>query len=289
MDISFLKTFIEVYRTSHFGKAADNLFVTQSTVSARIRQLENELGVQLFKRDRNNIQLTPAGQKFLKHAESIIDVWNRACLDINIQAEGKTPFVIAAVPSLWDAFLGNLIVALKEKYQDMAIVAEASATESLIRALLGQAIDIAFTYDFPQIPELIVREAMEFELIMISSESNQTAVNALMNDYIFVDWGNAFSREHARHFPDSPALDLKMDLGHTVHQIIKDYGGAAYLPEPMVRQDLADNRLHRVKDAPAINRKSFAIYRQNTDQRLVDDLIQLLNQYHPVVHPPTQV
>jgi len=43
MDINILKTFLEVHRTCHFGNAAENLFVTQATVSVRIRQLEDEL------------------------------------------------------------------------------------------------------------------------------------------------------------------------------------------------------------------------------------------------------
>ncbi|MGH8579235.1 MAG: LysR family transcriptional regulator [Gammaproteobacteria bacterium] len=48
MDTEVLKTFLEVNRTRHFGKAAGNLFITQSAVSARVRQLEEAVGVALF-------------------------------------------------------------------------------------------------------------------------------------------------------------------------------------------------------------------------------------------------
>ena len=58
MYITHLRTYLEVYRTRYFSKAAGNLFVTQSAVSARIRQLEDKLGVRLFTRNRNNIQPT---------------------------------------------------------------------------------------------------------------------------------------------------------------------------------------------------------------------------------------
>ena len=63
MDTELLKTFLEVSRTRHFGRAAEALYLTQSAVSFRIRQLENQLGVNLFTRHRNNIRLTPAGEK----------------------------------------------------------------------------------------------------------------------------------------------------------------------------------------------------------------------------------
>ena len=65
MDIELLKTFLELSRTRHFGRAAENLFISQSAVSARIRQLEDSIGAPLFTRDRNNIQLTSAGERFL--------------------------------------------------------------------------------------------------------------------------------------------------------------------------------------------------------------------------------
>ena len=53
VDTELLKTFLEVSRTRHFGRAAEALYLTQSAVSFRIRQLENQLGVNLFTRHRN--------------------------------------------------------------------------------------------------------------------------------------------------------------------------------------------------------------------------------------------
>ncbi len=72
MDTELLRTFLEVQKTRHFGKAADNLYLTQSAVSFRIRQLEQSLGVTLFNRFRNNIQLTTAGEMLLPHAQAVL-------------------------------------------------------------------------------------------------------------------------------------------------------------------------------------------------------------------------
>jgi DNA-binding transcriptional LysR family regulator len=105
MDIQLLKTFLEVYRTRHFGRAADNLYLSQSAVSARIRLLEEELGVSVFTRDRNNIQLTVAGQKLLRYAESISTAWNRARQEMAMGEGGPEPLAVGAVPSLWDIAL----------------------------------------------------------------------------------------------------------------------------------------------------------------------------------------
>lgn len=278
MDINILKTFLEVYRTCHFGKAADNLFVTQSTVSARIRQLENELGVELFKRDRNNIQLTPAGNKFLKHAESILNVWNRARFDINIQEEGKLPFVIGAIPSLWDIYLVNWLGTIREKFPNLSIIGEAVSTDSLIRGLLDQSVDLGFTYDFPQMSGLVISEFLSFNLVMVTTRKSQSLENALGPGYIFVNWGTSFMDEHAKYFPDISGPDIKLNLGHVALEYIRRNGGSAYLPEPMVRDDLKRKTLYIIKDAPEINRKSFVMYQENTSRKeFVEKLVSLNN------------
>ena len=69
MNINLLKTFLEVARLGHFGKAADRVCLTQAAVSARIKQIEDKLGVTLFTRKRNDIQLTAEGRRLAVAAE----------------------------------------------------------------------------------------------------------------------------------------------------------------------------------------------------------------------------
>lgn len=277
MDINFLRTFLEVHRTCHFGKAAENLFVTQSTVSARIRQLEDELGVKLFNRDRNNIQLTAAGQKFLRHAESILNVWNRARMDINFHEEGKLPFVIGAIPSLWDIYIQECLSIVKKNFPDLPVVADAITTENLIRQIYDQSIDLGLTYDYPQVTDLVINDFKSFELIMVNTRKSVTLKKSLESSYVYVNWGTTFANEHARCFPDlKPAM--KLALGHAALEYIRRNGGSAYLPEPMIRHEL-NRTLYRVEGAPAINRKSFAVYREGSNHAdVVKTLLSLCSQ-----------
>ncbi|MBD1381855.1 cidABC operon transcriptional activator CidR [Metabacillus arenae] len=71
MDIRHLKYFIEVSRFSSFTRAADHLFVTQPTISKMIKNLESELGVELFDRSRKQLVLTDAGRVILDQAQKI--------------------------------------------------------------------------------------------------------------------------------------------------------------------------------------------------------------------------
>lgn len=65
MDVRFISTFLDVAQTRHFGKASENLYLTQSAVTARIMLLEEYFNTSLFIRNRNSIQLTSAGEKLI--------------------------------------------------------------------------------------------------------------------------------------------------------------------------------------------------------------------------------
>jgi len=100
LDTELLKTFLEVQKTRHFGKAADNLYLTQSAVSFRIRQLEQSLGVTLFNRFRNNIQLTTAGEMLLPHAQAVLNAIASAKQQIAINYHPERPLQLCLSPEL---------------------------------------------------------------------------------------------------------------------------------------------------------------------------------------------
>ncbi len=75
MNIDQIKTFLEVAATGNFNRAAENLNITQSTVSARIRVLEEQLGRPLFARGHAGARLTPAGQRLRRYALNMQRLW----------------------------------------------------------------------------------------------------------------------------------------------------------------------------------------------------------------------
>ena len=78
MDVKVFRTFLEVARVRHFGRAAENLYLTQAAVSARIKQLEGYFDTQLFIRDRNNIKLTSSGERLIGYAEVMVSTLQQA-------------------------------------------------------------------------------------------------------------------------------------------------------------------------------------------------------------------
>ena len=73
MTLNQLQYFYEAAKTQHFNRAADNLSISQPSLSRAIAALENEMGVILFERMGRNVSLTKAGQVFYEHAEKILE------------------------------------------------------------------------------------------------------------------------------------------------------------------------------------------------------------------------
>ena len=271
MDTDLLKTFLEVYRTRHFGRTAENLYLTQSAVSARVRLLEETLGAPLFTRTRNDIQLTPAGTRLLKHAEAILNAWNRARQDAALGESDKVSLAIGGAFSLWDILLQEWTHVLYQQIPGIALQAEAHGGDVLIRKLLDGALDIAFMFEPPQMAELQVREVANIRLTMVASEPGLTARKAIARGYIMTDWGTAFAIAHARHFPDMPPPAIRMELGRMSLAFLLSCGGATYLAEHMVSDYLQTSRLHRVEDAPVIDRLVYAVYPLASERQTVLD------------------
>jgi len=278
MDAGLLKAFLEVNRSRHFGRAANNLFISQSAVSARIKQLEDELGLRLFTRDRNNIELTTAGRKFLLYAENILNTWNRARQEIAIPEGIDTLLSIAALPSIWDIFLEDWLCWTHKNYNSTALQADVMRTDSIMRNLLDGTIDLGFVFDPPKTPQLLVKELTPVPLVMVSSQSSVSAEAAVRENYVLVDWGTAFAMLHARQYPDAPPPILRAGVGRIALSFINQCGGSAYLPEAMIDQHIGTS-LHIVADAPVIHKDAYAIYSQASNKlETINDVLSWFDQ-----------
>ncbi|MEH8019023.1 HTH-type transcriptional regulator HdfR [Rheinheimera muenzenbergensis] len=259
MDTELLKTFIEVQRTRHFGKAAENLYLTQSAVSFRIRQLEQQLGVNLFSRYRNNIQLTAAGERLLPHAEAMLTALQRAKQDVAVSAEQAVQLSIAATANIWDAFLLQGFISVQQALPGLSWRAESLGREQIARLVLERHLDLAVLFDAPKVDEMQIDKLGDIQLLPVTTHSDRTVHSAMQQQYILVDWGTAFDIQHARHFPELPPPQLRTGSARIALELMQQRGGSAYLPQTMVKPLLDDGSLHLITDAPVMQRELFAV------------------------------
>lgn len=275
MDINDFRTFLEVCRTRHFGQAAKNLCVTQSTVSARIKNIEAQLGTKLFTRERNNIQLTATGEQMRQYAEVITTSWNQARQEIGAANVSRIAFSIGGLPSLWDMTLQHWLNLLVPSHPDLAIHAEIHGADTLYRRITQHTMDIVFLFDQINNDMLVYQPLSNIELILVTSVPELNINDALSDNYIMVDWGTAFINQHVQLFGDTPRPHLHVSHGRIALDYLLANGGNAYLAEPMVADHIKNTELHPVKNAPVTTRTAYAVYNKTSDK--VDLIESLLN------------
>ena len=276
MDTELLRTFLEVHRLRSFTRAAESLYLTPSAVSARIRQLEGTVGRGLFKRNSQRVELTPAGQRLVRHAMGIVDAWDRA--ERHVALDDRSPIGAAGVASFWDVFLQDWLHRVRRRLPEVVPWVEVSAAARIVEKLEHGALQLGFLYSPPQISDFVARELGALDLIMVSSRPARRVEESLAEDYVLVDWGTVFNNDHNRHFPQRPPATARSNSGRVALKLIHACGGSAYLPRALVDADLAAGRLYPVEDAPTFRMQVFAVHTAHGEQReLVERMLGLVD------------
>ena len=277
MDTELLKTFLEVGHTRHFGKAAENLYLTPSAVSFRIKQLESLLGVELFSRHRNNIQITPAGERMRPYAEAILNAWDRAQQDIALSENHALQLSIGAAPNLWDAFLQPYINLVYNSMPGLALRADVISPQLMSRQLLERSLDIAVLFDPPKVDDIKRELLQQVELVMVTSDSDCEPLVKNINNYIKVDWGTAFNMQHAREFAGLPRSILHTSSVRIGLDFMLQNGGAAFLPQTLVQPYLESGELRLISDAISLERSVYAAYLPDCDR--IEQIRAVINYF----------
>ena len=277
MDIDQLKTFLEVERMRNFRKAAENLCISPSAISARIRQLERTLGLSLFRRDRQNVSLTPAGERFERHARFIVGAWERAHEEIALSEQVDKRLTVAGVNSLWEIALQSWLNNIHCNAPLIGLRAEASTSKRIAQKLEQGAIDLGFLYEPPHLRDMVVQEVGDVSLVMVSEEQDIDVDDALSEGYIRIDWGTQFASLHEDHFPQRPIAAVRANVASIALGLIENCGGAAYVPTSLVRQKLEQGKLFRVNNTPEISLKAYAVFPVHGEHRnLIEQLLETL-------------
>ncbi len=281
MHIDLIKTFIQVAKSRHFRKASEQLFITQSAVSARIKQLEQTLGVSLFARNKHDVSLTSAGMRFFPHAEKLMKSWSKACHEVMLPENIESSLVIGATDTIWTALMTDWVVAIQQKQPDLAIWAELHTSKTLLPSLIDGMLDIAVMFDVVAMPGLHIQALPDISFVMVSSQPQMRAEQTLQDRFIAVDWGETFTAAFTQYF-DFPIVTTRhTSVGGVALNLLLKSGGGAYLPEIMARASMQQGKLYLVDDAPQMQRPVFAVCTQETIQKpLMQNMMNTMVNFH---------
>ncbi len=260
MDTELLKTFLEVSRTRHFGRAAEALYLTQSAVSFRIRQLENQLGANLFTRHRNNIRLTSAGERLLPYAENLMSTWMMARKEVS-HTQQHHELSIGASASLWEVYLTPWLQTLYKNRNSLYLEARVAQRLLLVKQLHERQLVLLVTTEAPKMDELISQQIGQFSLKLFRSKQSGQREKY---DYIKLEWGADFHQHESCLVGADDVPVLTTTSAHLTRRLLQTTGACAFLPGIWSREY---DDLVVIPDAAVAVRPLYAVWLQNSDQQ----------------------
>ena len=262
MDTEWARTFLVVVATGSFVRTAERLHVTQSTVSARIRALEERLGCRLFVRNKSGATLTPAGRQFQKHAATLVRTLEQAQQDAGIAHGYRAVLTVGGRFALWVELLLKWLPLMRELAPDVSLRAEIDAEAGLMNRLVDRSMDIGVMYTPESRPGLTVEFLLEEQLELVCSDP-ETGESG--EGFVYVDWGPDFHVRHSQNFPEFGTPALVVGIAWLGLQHILSSGGSGYFPRRLVRPYVDAGRLFRVPDSPTFALPAYMVYPSDAD------------------------
>lgn len=260
MNIDHMRAFLEVAATGSFQIAAERLNVTQSTVSARIKVLEERLDRALFDRRRTGAQMTAAGRHFHRYALTAVRAWEQARHEIALPDELRSVVGIGLHPTLWDRIGYGWIDRIQTRAPDLGVRSIVDYSTVLTRHVCDGLLDVAVLYVPQQRANLTVELLMEEDLVMVSGSEDRFVNGTWVEDYIYVDWGDDFRQQHALAFPEALTPKLQIDHPALALEFVRSRGASAYVLARTAQPYIDAGTLFPVEKAPVFRRPAYLAY-----------------------------
>lgn len=254
MELRHLKTFLMVASVLNFTRAAAALGYAQSSVTAQIQALEEELGAVLFHRLGRSIRLTDAGQRFLGYAQRIMDLTEEARQAATSQEGISGRLTLGSVETVVTYYLPPVLKAFRRDYPQVVLTIRPTPVFELRRGIVEGTLDAAFILEPPlKTGGLWVEELAREPILIIAAPDNPLArkdkvraVDLKGQQVLLTEAGCAYRNLFEKALIDGgayPARALEFASIEAIKKCVMTNMGIAALPRVAVAQELEAGRL----------------------------------------------
>lgn len=286
MEIRQLKTFLVTAQMLNFNKAAERLNYAQSTVSAQIRALEDNLGVPLFDRLGKKIVLTEAGKKMVRYARKITDMEAETLAEVSGQTEPAGSISIRIPQSLGTHILPTVLQRFRTKYPRVNLETDTCSYNLLKQELRSGITDVAFLLlDEINEPDL-QSEVLGFtNLVCICANENPLAgrldvelEEIKSHNLILPRYDCHYKVPFAHNLSEKgvkPVSVLEINSIETIKKCVESGVGITIIPEFSVNEDLKKKRYSQfqLKDGPIETAILLIQHKNKWQSRYLKDFI----------------
>ena len=255
MDFRSLQLFQHLAQSLHFGKTANALFVSPSTLSRAIQRLEEECGAELFLRDNRKVKMTLAGEKMLAFSQEVLSNWHslKADLDmLNPMLTGELKLYCSVTAS--QSHLPTILNVFRQKHPQVEVQLTTGDPWLSVSKVANKEVDVAIAIFAPDMPKDIKFQPIDtIPLLLISPKDSQ--ITSLEQ----VDW-----RDHKVVLPEGgpskrivhhwfSEMGIRPKVYGTVggnEAIVSMVGlgcGLGIVPQVVLDNSLASRRVNRIK------------------------------------------
>ncbi|MFB9329391.1 LysR family transcriptional regulator [Paenibacillus aurantiacus] len=239
MNIENIEAFVYVNHYGSFNKAAEVLFLSQPSVTARIQTLERELDCKLFDRQGKQIMLTEKGKQFLPYAQQILQTIQKGRLHLQDRVVRPQELRVGSTVSVSNYLIPDILPQLRRQFPELAFKLTTAPSDELVKKLLDREIDIAFvrklshpslqSYPFYEDPiRLYVYEGHPF------AETRRVTIGEIRHQtLVFFECGSLdWLRLHRvfEHLEHKPHIVFHADNSETAKKLVLQKAGICFLP-----------------------------------------------------------
>jgi len=289
MNIQQLEYIVAVDRLKNFTRAADACFVTQATLSAMVKKLEEELGLLIFDRKSNPPVTTDAGKIIVEDAQKVLmhlRVLTERVSDMKGKIAGKIR--IGIIPTIANSLLPRVLRGLMKAYPDLEFDITERTTDNILRSLKEGTIDAGILAT-PIAGEPIEKRVLYYEALMVYGDSGLNKKYLLPEDVrdqqiwlleeghcLREQFINLCSLKKKQHTPKN--LKLEASSFETLLNLVDEFGGLTLIPE-LFYQSLPPLRKEKViffADPMPVREISMVYVRPFAKMRAVDAISGLI-------------
>lgn len=252
MNIENIEAFVYVNHYGSFNKAAEVLFLSQPSVTARIQTLERELDSKLFDRLGKQVQLTEKGKQFLPYAQQILQTFQKGKLHIQDQRVRSHELRIGSTVSVSNYLIPDLLPKLRSLFPELTFKLLTAPSDELITKLLNREIDLAFvrklvhpsvqSYPFYEDPiRLYVYEGHPL------ATRNRIPIHEISHQMlVFFECGSLdWQRVHRvfENLDNPPNIIFHADNSETAKKLVLQRVGICFLPDLCVKEEVRNGSL----------------------------------------------
>ncbi|WP_248925493.1 LysR family transcriptional regulator [Paenibacillus hamazuiensis] len=279
MELRQLQYALQIAIERNFSRAAEKLHIAQPSLSQQLSKLEKEIGVLLFQRTTNSVELTHAGSLFMEKAQSILDMveqLKQEMEDISQMRKGRV--VVGSLPITGAHILPLVLPAFQERYPEIEIVLVEETTANLEQLTLGGQADISLL-SLPLIDDALAYEPIIEEEIVLAvppqhplaaAEANGSAssveIESLRHEpFIALKKGQGFRQitlELCQNAGFTPNIVFESSNIETVQSLVAAGMGIAFVPHMVSRSGWSQHAPAYLKLASHPTRTLVIAYRK---------------------------